>query len=237
MSPLTLKLLNDVLRKLPSQRNSPVKNTYHYWIIPVSFTATTICLIKKNIYRWLKKKVHSCKAVSCKDIQVNRHVLKSLSICKSNMYIFLIHTHAKHQNFPGQSPIIFINTYRKGPPLTHKHPQPLFRQTFYSSQLILTSSKWSLEAWCGLFVHWMFYAAQSIRWTFITLKRTSAWEATTNAVKPTVAFLLEAKYPYCPLWLTYTQISVECGRGILPNVEWRSGLVIGVRKLSELTSG
>lgn len=113
MSPLTLKLLNDVLRKLPSQRNSPVKNTYHYWIIPVSFTATTICLIKKNIYRWLKKKVHSCKAVSCKDIQVNRHVLKSLAICKSNMYIFLIHTHAKHQNFPGQSPIIFINTYRK----------------------------------------------------------------------------------------------------------------------------
>ena len=166
MSPLNLKLLNYVLRKLTSQRKSPVKNTYHYWIIPVSFTATTICLIKKNIYCWLKKKVHSCKAVSYKDIQVNRHVL---SICKSNMYIFLIHTHAKHQNFPGQSPIIFINTYRKRPPLTHKHAQPLFRQTLYSFQLILTSSKWSLEAWRGLFVCWMFYAAQSIRWTFITL--------------------------------------------------------------------
>ena len=147
MSPLNLKLLNYVLRKLSSQRKSPVKYTYHYWIIPVSFTATTICLIKKNIYCWLKKKrIPSCKAVSCKDIQVNRHVLKSLPICKSNMCIFLIHTYPKHQNFPGQS------ISRKRPPLLHKH-QPLFRLMFCSSQLILTSSKWSL----------------SVRWTFLAL--------------------------------------------------------------------
>ena len=164
MSPLNLKLLNYVLRKLSSQRKSPVKYTYHYWIIPVSFTATTICLIKKNIYCWLKKKrIPSCKAVSCKDIQVNRHVLKSLPICKSNMCIFLIHTYPKHQNFPGQS------ISRKRPPLLHRHLQPLFRLMFCSSQLILTSSKWSLEAWCGLFLRWMFYTAQSVRWTFMAL--------------------------------------------------------------------
>ena len=112
---------------------------------------------------WKKKGIPSCKAVSCKDIQVNRHVLKSLPICKSNMCIFLIHTYPKHQNFPGQS------ISRKRPPLLHKHLQPLFRLMFCSSQLILTSSKWSLEAWCGLFLRWMFYTAQSVRWTFMAL--------------------------------------------------------------------
>ena len=81
----------------------------------------------------------------------------------------------------------------------HKHPQPLFGQMFYSSPLLLTSNKWLVEAWFGLFVRWKFYAAKSIQWTFIALSRTSAWEATTNAVKPSLAFLLEAKYSCCTL--------------------------------------
>ena len=55
----------------------------------------------------------------------------------------------------------------------------------------------------------------------------SAWEATTNTVKPSVAFLLEAKHPYCPLWLTYTQISAECGRGILQNTKCGMALKFG----------
>ena len=55
----------------------------------------------------------------------------------------------------------------------------------------------------------------------------SAWEATTNTVKPSVAFLLEAKQSYYPLWLTYTQISVECGRGILQNAKCGMALKFG----------
>ena len=164
MSPINLKLLNYVLRKLTSQRKSP-----HQKYLPLlDYPCFLHCyhnLLDQEKYLLLteKKRIPSYKAVSCKDIQVYRHVLKSLPICKSNMYIFLVHTYPKHQNFPSQS------ISRKRPPLLHKHPQPLFRLMFCSSQLILTSSKWSLEAWCGLFVHWMFYAAQSVRWTFMAL--------------------------------------------------------------------